>query len=157
MLEVPKISAFVNASPRPTNVTPDRPIRMSGRRLNRLAKGASPTKLALLAYGLAKGKAPVLGFTYAQAAGLVGASIGYVGTVGRLTDAERLRLSRDELSLSRLHNRRRVPTDTEIDRLVATLGPERVLAALDRATTPPTAPHSHNGAAPHFHQEPQEG
>jgi len=73
-------------------------------------------------------------------------------------EAERTQLARGQLSLARLHKRRRhIATDDEIDRVVAELGAERVLAALDRATAPPTTPHSHNGAAPHFHQEPQEG
>ena len=55
-----------------------------------------------------------------------------------MSESERLRLVRDDFSLSRLVNGYRQPTDAKVDRIVDRIGPERIMAALDRVTAPPT-------------------
>ena len=61
----------------------------------------------------------------------------WVELQNRLSAEEREQLARGLISLLSLHNYRRdPPTDAEIDRLVAEIGAERILAALDRYTQP---------------------
>ena len=114
---------------------PDHPVQtMSGRRLNRLTKQATPTDRALIASDLARGAVQILRPTYAQAAALTRVSAGYVATVGRLTEEERRQLARGQLSLPRLHNRQ--CSDRALDRLVERYGIEALWRALDRAMAP---------------------
>jgi hypothetical protein len=124
--------------PQAVNLTaPTAGPAITGRRLSRLIKQASAADRALLAHKLEQGEVLLVRPTRAQATMLAHASPSYVGTIGRLTADERLQLARGELSLSRLHNNHRyVATDTAIDRIVAKLGAERVMAALDRMTAP---------------------
>jgi hypothetical protein len=137
MLQVTEISNLVNTSPRPTDVTPDRPVRtMTGRRLNKLIKWASATDRALLACRFAQGVVQILRPAYRQAAALTRVSASYVATVGRLTQEERLQLACGLLSLPRLHHRRQNPSDAELDRVVERYGAEALWRALDRATAP---------------------
>jgi hypothetical protein len=61
----------------------------------------------------------------------------WVELQNRLSAEEREQLARGLISLLSLHNYRRdPPTDAEIDRLVAEIGAERIMDALDRATAP---------------------
>jgi len=124
--------------PRPpvnTSATPDRPARtLTGRRLNRLLKGASPRDRALIANDLARGTVQLRQPTYAQAAALARVSTGYVATVGRLTAEERLQLARGFLSLPCLHHRRR--SDRALDRVAERYGVAALWRALERATAP---------------------
>jgi hypothetical protein len=61
----------------------------------------------------------------------------YISAVRRLSEADRSRLLRGEITLSDLCNGpRKPPSDEKIDRIVAKLGAERVLAAIDRLTQP---------------------
>jgi|AmaraimetFIIA100_FD_contig_51_11140676_length_1546_multi_6_in_0_out_0_3 hypothetical protein len=65
----------------------------------------------------------------------------WVELQNRLSAEEREQLARGLISLLSLHNyRRNPPTDAEIDRLVAEIGAERILAALDRYTQPSPFP-----------------
>jgi hypothetical protein len=132
MLQYPKFSQSVNFT------SADRAVRtISGRRLNRLVRYASARDRALLALELEQGEVHLLSPTRAQVAALTHASLGYIGTVSRLTADERIQLARGQSSLSRLHNSHRyIATDAAIDRIVAKLGAERIMAALDRATAP---------------------
>ena len=98
------------------------------------ARSPSPTQLALLAHALSTGMTRVERFTSKQARLLTGASFGYTNTVAHLSDRERDALRGGFLSLSECHNR--PPTDAAVDRIVAKLGAERVLDALDRLTRP---------------------
>ena len=95
---------------------------INGRKLSRRKK-ITPTHRALLAYELQTGALSVHHFTRKQALALTKASLGYATTVGRATAKERTKITRGVLSISN-------------DRLVAPLGAERVLAAVDRITAP---------------------
>src|SRR5215831_9018781 len=132
MLQYPKFPQSVNLT------SSDRPVRtITGRRLGRLLRQASARDRALLAHELEQGALHLLSPTRAQAAILTHASLGYIGTVSRLTTEERRQLARGQFSLSRAHhNHQRTVTDAAIDRIIARLGLERVMAALDRATAP---------------------
>jgi hypothetical protein len=76
------------------------------------------------------------GWTTKQAAGLFCVNTRYVSLARRMSEADRRRLIRGTITLSQLANPRRQPTDAKIDRIVAKLGVDRVMAALDRATRP---------------------
>jgi hypothetical protein len=121
--------------PQPVNLTSsDRPAGLiTGRELNHLIRTASAPNRALLARELEQGQLRIVVPTRRQAAGLAHVSTGYVTTVGSLAQEQRLQLACGLLSLSDLHNRRR-SIDTEIDRIVAKYGAERIMAALERAT-----------------------
>jgi hypothetical protein len=100
-------------------------------------RGLSPTHAALLAYELEIGAAWLHDFPRRQACRLTGASVGYVSTIAHATPDERAAIRRGALALAKLHNKPKAqPTDDEVNRLVATIGPDRVMAALDRATAP---------------------
>jgi hypothetical protein len=100
----------------------------------RLRAGMSPTFRALLAHEFESGACWLHSLTRRQACALTGASIGYVHTLAHATEQEREAVKRGVLSLSDIHNR--PPSDAAIDRVIARLGPDRVLAALDRLTMP---------------------
>lgn len=120
-------------NPSATSASPVRDI--SGRKLRaRLRKGLNPTHRALLAHELETGTVRLYPLPRRQACMLTGASVGYVATLSRLTSLDRELVKRGLLSLSALHNK--PPTDADIDRLVAKLGADRIMAALDRWTRP---------------------
>jgi hypothetical protein len=145
MLKYRESSDYASASPvHCTDLTPQGatdlpfPVRMlTGRRFNYLIRRGAPRDRALIARDLEQGTLQIFGLTRAQAVALAKISSGYITTVNRLSNAERLQLARGELELSPLHKRRRdLSTDAQIDRLIARLGSERVMAALDRLTAP---------------------
>jgi hypothetical protein len=110
---------------------------MTGRRLNRLTRRASPRDRALLAVGLTRGEIQVTEYTLKQATTLTGASLGYTITTNRLTPEECTQLARGSISLCRLHLRHR-HSNAELDRVVQTYGIDALWRALDRATAPTT-------------------
>jgi hypothetical protein len=67
---------------------------------------------------------------------LHGVSLGYFGTAWHLTDAQREAVRAHPNWLASFHHRRRELTDSEIDKLVARVGADRLLSALDRVTAP---------------------
>jgi len=99
MLQIPEIPNSASVS----HVASRDPVTLTGRRLNRLLKHATPADRALLAHGLAQGTVWVHPLTRGQAARLTKASSGYIGTVARLSERERMRVARSELALSHLH------------------------------------------------------
>lgn len=94
---------------------------ISGRWLSRrLTQGsATPTYLALLAYQLERGEVIVRDLTRKQALSLTHASGGYVSTLAKLTEEERQQVKTGKLSLAAAHQRRREPTDADVDWIVA--------------------------------------
>jgi hypothetical protein len=107
---------------------------INGRKLAKRCKSLSPAHRALLAVALETGDVRLARLTRAQARLLTGASRGYVVTVRRLTPAERRQVELGLVSLVSLHNR--PPTDADIDRFIRKAGANRVLAAIDRFTSP---------------------
>ena len=101
---------------------------------------ASKTRRALLAYLLCARH----GLSLRGGARLVGVSLTYVRAVSRLSPEQRAQLISGDLKLSNVVNGHRhsrfpknmKPTDDEADRLVASIGYDRVMAALDRYTQP---------------------
>jgi hypothetical protein len=89
------------------------------------------------------------GWAAKQAAGLFCVNTHYLSLARNLSEADRLRLMRGDISLSQLANRRQV-TDAKVDRIVARIGSERIMAALDRATRPaaPSASTPNDDAGP---------
>jgi hypothetical protein len=103
----------------------------------RKRRGLSPTHAALLAHELETGMVWLHHLPRRQACLLTGASIGYVTTIANATPEERAAIKRGELALGKLHNKPKQPlADAEIDRLVETIGADRILAAIDRWTAP---------------------
>jgi hypothetical protein len=116
---------------------------VSGRQLaRRLKRGLSAAFRALLAHEMQAGAVCIHHLSRRQAVALTSASWGYVSTIAKMTPDEREQLGDGRLSLSAVHNR--APTDADVDRIVAKLGAERVLAALDRATAPTTITTTNN-------------
>jgi hypothetical protein len=122
--------------PQSVNLTAaDHPARtITGRQLNQELKSASAVDRARLARKIEQGELQLLRLTRKQATGLAKVSAGYVGTLSRLSADERTQLARGQLSLSQAHRRR--ATDVEVDRIIARLGAEVIMAGLDRATAP---------------------
>lgn len=106
---------------------------INGRKLSRrLKKGLSPAFRALLAHELETG-AVLHDLTRRQACKLLQVSPSYVATLAKIDPEQRAMIARGQLSLSAIHNKL---TDTDIDRIVAKLGAERIMAAIDRYTQP---------------------
>jgi hypothetical protein len=105
----------------------------------RVRKGLGPTQAALLAYELEVGTARLREIPRREACRLTGASVGYVATIAKASPEERAAILRGDLPVTRLHNKpKALPTDDELDRLVAMIGADRIMAALDRYTQPTT-------------------
>jgi hypothetical protein len=117
--------------------TPRRAVRQSRRR--RRSYCFSVERRAAVAAFLVKEH----GWTTKQAAGLFCINTRYVSLARRMSEADRRRLIRGTITLSQLANLanpRRQLTDAKIDRIVARIGPELIMAALDRATRPISTP-----------------
>lgn len=124
----------------PGTSSPPRPTArdINGHKLARALKNKniSPAHRALLAHNLEIGAAYLHHLTRQQSLALTDASGGYVASVANLTPEEREQVNTGKLSLSVVHNRKREPTDAQLDRLVARIGADRVMAALDRLPAP---------------------
>jgi hypothetical protein len=96
----------------------------------------NPAWLALLTVDIAAGRMPVSDLTRAQARKLTGASVGYTATAARLTPEERKKVNDGVATFAEFHNRPRQITDADLDRFVIRVGAGRVMAALDRHTSP---------------------
>jgi ethanolamine ammonia-lyase large subunit len=107
-------------------------------KLNRkVRRGLSPTHAALLAYELETGTLRLYGLPRHEACRHTHASASYVATIARATAEERAALKRGEIALGQLHNKPKAPpSDAEVDRIIAKIGPDRIMAALDRYTQP---------------------
>jgi hypothetical protein len=110
------------------------PTTISGRWFSRHRKDFSPTELALLAHDIEMGKKMWADHTRAQALALTKASAGYTASVAKLTPGERKQVEQGQLLLSKLHNKQM--SDTALDRFIARVGADRVMAAIDRYTQP---------------------
>jgi hypothetical protein len=107
---------------------------INGRKLSRrLKKGLSPAFRALLAHDLETGAVRLHDLTRRQACRLMQVSAGYVATVARTDPENRKKIESGQLPLAVLH---KAPTDRQLDRLIARIGPDRFMAALDRYTRP---------------------
>jgi hypothetical protein len=106
-----------------------------GYQVHLLAKRLDPETKALLAVEL--GAAQIHGLTDKQARQLVGVSAGYFRTAKALTPAQRAAIHAGAARLSSFHNSWRV--DSRLDRIMQRYGPDAVMRALDRATTPAVA------------------
>jgi len=102
----------------PPGSLPPRPDIVNGKVLRRVLHDAQPAVRAAVAAQLVRGELVVLELSAVQAARLCGVGPGIVGKM-----------------LGRSPRRR---TDAELDHLVEHVGPDRLMAALDRATTPVT-------------------
>jgi hypothetical protein len=109
-----------------------------GRDLARQARKGSATERALLAVE-ATG-ADVYRLTPKQATTLAGANYTYVAKLRRMTPLEQAAVEAGRIKLSNCVNHRNKPiTNADLDKLIATIGADRVFAALDRITRPVTA------------------
>lgn len=109
-----------------------------GRDLARQARKGSATKRALLAVEAIG--ADVYRLTPKQAVTLAGANATYVAKLRRMTPLERAAVKAGRIKLSHCSNHRNKPvTDTDLDKLIAMIGADRVFAALDRITRPVAA------------------
>jgi hypothetical protein len=120
--------------PVPTTSDPTPVKDINGRKLSRrLKKGLSPTFRALLAHDLETGAAQLHDLTRRQACQLMQVSAGYVTTVAKTNPEDRKKIESGQIPLAALHT---TPTDRQLDRLIARIGPDRFMAALDRYTRP---------------------
>ena len=111
-------------------VTKSANVNAGGRKARRMS---TATQRAIRAFKLTLG---IVTATRREAIRAAGASFGYVNTFTNATDIERDRVRSGTLSLSRLHNSKHGISDREVDRLVARVGADKILAALDRYTSP---------------------
>jgi hypothetical protein len=99
----------------------------------------SSTERALLGFYVAVG---AVGLPQKQAARIVGTPPAYISAIVHATEDERNSLRNGALTVSELHNRKRKQTkppvddNDEVDRLIAQIGCDKILAALDRYTAP---------------------
>jgi hypothetical protein len=115
---------------------------LSGRELLRLRNHLPPRRLALVAGDLIVGRRYLIKPTTAQAAWLAGISCASACAGKAVVFGQphlRSAVEYGQISLVEAANRTRVLTDAAVDRIVAKLGAERVLAALDRITRPTAA------------------
>jgi hypothetical protein len=113
------------------------PTIVHGRHLALGLHRLSASQRALLAFELTTGAVTLCGLTRKQAARIAGANTDYVSRVAHISDSEREQLRGGGLRLSKTHPRQpRELSDAEIDHLVRTVGPDRVMAAIDRLTAP---------------------
>lgn len=118
--------------PNTTVTSTPSPVRdINGRKLSGAIANISPVQRTFQTGALC-----LHHLTRRQALALTGASTGYLSTVVRLTPEEREQVRRGKLALAVFHKCRREMSAVELDRLVAQLGAERVMAALDRFTRP---------------------
>jgi hypothetical protein len=131
-------------------------VHIDGRALNRLLRRSAPSQKAVITHDLRTGRLEVGPLTWAQSLALTGASSGYAYTASQLTDAERAAVDLGQslsvwhlkpdaftTALTRTMNEvmrgtfrdEAVDVGTLVDRLVERY-PDRVMAALDRHTSP---------------------
>ena len=113
-----------------------KPKDLDGRKLSRRLHKLNATRRAQLAADLVTGELCFLNLTPRQAAELLDVSRPYIDTLTRATVKDRARLEYGLVTLSELHKRRRQPTDSDIERMVTKIGPDRVWRVLDKITAP---------------------
>jgi hypothetical protein len=113
-------------------------VNIDARTLRKLRKRLNASERALFAANLATGDACLENIPPALGAKLLGVSVGYVHTMRRATNQERLAVVCGAATISALHNRHRhqPPDDAAVERTVTKLGPDRVMRALERLTAP---------------------
>ena len=121
-------------STHPVSPTPAQ-VNLDGRKLGRLLRCMTAPRRALLAYQVETGAVTVQGLPRAQSARLCRVARGYVGTVAKLDPATREKVRAAPFLLTGIHQKR-IMSDSGVDALVDKIGLERVLASLDRLTTP---------------------
>ena len=121
----------------PSSTLPTETVQ--GTDLKRIARAASPSKGALLAADLEAGRIVVERPTPRQARALTGASVSYQYVARKLSPMDRSAVRFGRLVLSKLARQQRELTDAKLDRLVARIGAEGIMAALDRVTSPQRA------------------
>jgi hypothetical protein len=109
-------------------------ITLTGRQLARSARQLNPTARAVLSEQLRAGSVQVMKLTAGQARRLSGASFGYANALHRATRQEWDDVVSGRRKLADLVNK--PMSDAALDKLIIKLGPGRVMAALDRHTSP---------------------
>ena len=104
-----------------------------GRFLNHCRKEMTAAQRAHLVWEMREGLAIPTDFTMAQLCRLVGASPSHVAAIAAMSDTEREMVKDDNFKLGAFIKEKQ--SVAQLDRLVETV-PDRVLAALDRATAP---------------------
>jgi hypothetical protein len=99
--------------------------------VKQFVRTATPTQRALETAELC-----AVGYSFRRARRMTGASYGYASTAVKLSVEQRELVRRGSLSLAQFHAAPPV-SDKTIDRFIAKAGADRVMAALDRFTTPP--------------------
>jgi hypothetical protein len=112
------------------------PVNLNGANLGRRLRHMTQVERAFLAYDIASGAVIVNRLGQERAAKLCDAARGYVETIAHLTPEERARARFSPGALARFHHRRHELTDAAVGRLLAHIGLDRALAAIDRATAP---------------------
>ena len=114
------------------------PITVSGRQFARRLKKLNAGQRALTAYGLNVGELRLSSYTKSLSAAMAGVSVSYLNTVAHASEAERRLLACGCLALSGLHNRHRHPitTDEDVERMVREIGADRIMAVIDKLTSP---------------------
>jgi hypothetical protein len=103
----------------------------TGKDIAQRASKGTATERAMLAYEVTGGIVDRL--TKQQAVDLAGAGRRYVGLLRGMTPLEVAAVHAGRVKLAELVNqRRKPPNDTELDRLIQNVGPDRIVAALIR-------------------------
>jgi hypothetical protein len=116
---------------------------ITGRDLANKLRKTLPGERAVMALAIADGVMVVTDFTHAQAARLADVSVDSVSIVASATPYEIQALNRGWLSLRdvrALHAERcNKPTTANIEAFIDRVGPDAIMAALDRLTAPTQA------------------
>jgi hypothetical protein len=108
----------------------------SGRDLDRMVRAANPTKRALLAADIEAGRVIIEKPTARQARVLARANIPYANAARKLSPTERAACRIGRLNLAEKARERRPISDAKLDKLIGKIGAGRMMAALDRYTSP---------------------
>jgi hypothetical protein len=105
---------------------------VTGKELARALRRQGAAAKAVTAADIAAGRLVIDRPTPKQARAVTGASASYVGTALALSPMERQAFRAGRLKLADA----RALSDARLDKLVHRIGPDKVMAALDRATAP---------------------
>ena len=108
----------------------------SGRDLDRMVRAANPTKRALLAADIEAGRVIIEKLTARQARILARANSPYANAARKLSPTERVACRIGRLNLAEKARERRPISDAKLDKLIRKIGAGRMMAALDRYTSP---------------------
>jgi hypothetical protein len=112
------------------------PVKLAGKLFSRDLLRMPAARRALWAHEAEIGELTISYLSRSQSSRIFKVSHGYIDTIANLSSAQRAQVWASPGLLAQLHRRERNLADSDIDKLVARVGADRLMSALDRATTP---------------------